>query len=507
MIQSKSIRVLKTFSEEELKQFSDFLRSPFHNKNKNLIKLFNILEKYHSQYEVENEIVYSKVYPGKKYNYDNLKKLMSELFLILEMFLSHLKLKKEKFTSDKYLLEEYVQRKLNELFLFKVKKVNEKLEAKNCYNIGFEDKFYLECLIKDFYIDNNMVFTIPLDRLIRKSEYLLCFFLENMLTDINDIISLRGLGRNKFKQSLITESFLQSLDIKIFLEYLSHNKIKNNYIVFLINSILMLMYPKNETYFNQAKHLILNNYDYIYKENPKEFSGYFLILANYCGKMSKRGKTEFNLEGFELYKHYLKVLSESFDKGENTMQSLFYLNLIMKGITVNELDWVEEFIRNYTKYLEQKDRENTYNYANALLNFKKEKYEKSLSYLSKIPLKSNNYPNLEINLATLKCYFELALYDAAFSLIDSSKHYLLTTNEFDYKAKEYFMKSLIIMYKLFKLKIKVYSDDTLKIELSKLKSKITYGMAVSRKWCLAKIEELEKSIPVKIITNSQDRLK
>ncbi len=61
MIHSKSIQVLKTLSEEELKQFSDFLRSPFHNKNRSLIKLFDVLKKYHPEYEVENEKVYSKV--------------------------------------------------------------------------------------------------------------------------------------------------------------------------------------------------------------------------------------------------------------------------------------------------------------------------------------------------------------------------------------------------------------------------------------------------------------
>lgn len=497
MIHSKSIRILKTLSKEELKQFSDFVRSPFHNKNKNLIKLFDILRKYHPEYEFENEKLYSKIYQGKEYKHNNMKKLMSEMFLISEKFLLQLIIKKEKFTSDKYLLEEYMQRELNELFLFKVKKVNEKLEAINYYTIGFEDKFYLECLIAEFYTKNNMVIKIPSDRLIRKSEYLLCFFLENMLTDINEIIVLRGIGRNKFKKSLIAESFLKSLDIKIFLEYLSHNKIKNNYIVFLINSILMLMYPKNETYFNQAKHLILNNSDYIYKENPEGFWGYFVILGNYCVKMVEKGKTEFDLGGFELYKHSLKLLSESFDKSKNKIQSAFYLNLIKQGIALNELDWVEEFIRNYTKYLEQKDRENTYNYANALLNFKKEKYEKSLSYLSKIPLKSNNYSNMQINISTLKCYFELSFYDAAFSLIDSSKHYLSTTDELDYKAKEYFMKGLIIMYKLFKLKIKVYSNDTPKIDLSNLKFKIINSPAVSTKWCLEKVEELEKSITVK----------
>jgi len=142
MIHSKSIQVLKTFSKEELKQFSDFLRSPFHNKNRSLIKLFDVLKKYHPEYEVENEKVYSKIYPGKKYNHDNMKKLMSEEFIILEKFLLHLKIRKENFVTDKYLLEEYMQRKLNELFLFKVKKINEKLEELNCSNYIFYNNSY-----------------------------------------------------------------------------------------------------------------------------------------------------------------------------------------------------------------------------------------------------------------------------------------------------------------------------------------------------------------------------
>ena len=47
MIHSKSIRILKTLSKKELKQFGNFVCSPFFNKNRNLIKLFDVLKKYH----------------------------------------------------------------------------------------------------------------------------------------------------------------------------------------------------------------------------------------------------------------------------------------------------------------------------------------------------------------------------------------------------------------------------------------------------------------------------
>jgi hypothetical protein len=51
MEKSKVIDIFRTFSPDELKRFRDFVHSPFHNKNKNVIRLFEILKKYYPDFE------------------------------------------------------------------------------------------------------------------------------------------------------------------------------------------------------------------------------------------------------------------------------------------------------------------------------------------------------------------------------------------------------------------------------------------------------------------------
>ncbi len=50
MQKSKFIDIIKTFSKEELRQFRDFLHSPFHNTNKNVIKIFELIRKFPARF-------------------------------------------------------------------------------------------------------------------------------------------------------------------------------------------------------------------------------------------------------------------------------------------------------------------------------------------------------------------------------------------------------------------------------------------------------------------------
>ncbi len=464
------------------------------------------LKKYHPEYDIENEKIYSKVYPGKEYNHNNMKKLMSENFIILEKFLLHLKLEKEHFITDKYVLEEYIKRKLNELFLFKVKKINEKLEElsssaycsyNNSYGF-FYDKYHFEDLVIDFYIAHNITDKKPpVPNFIKRSEYSLCCFLEQLLTDVSAVdIFVRGPRGNRNKEVLISELFSKSLDPKIFLKYLSDNKIKNDFIVLQINLILMIIYPENETYYKQAKHLMLSN-------NIAMKKNFWIFLTNYCSLKAEKGENKFRFELFEIYKYYIKEILNNTDEKDIKIGSVAYLKIIKIGLRIDELEWTEKFMEDNTKYLEVKEKENAYNYAKALLEFEKQNYEESLSHTSKLKMRTTCYYEMHVNILILKCYFELDLYDSAFSLIDSSKHYLSKTDEIKTNLKEYYSRSLSIIYKLFKLKI---NCNIAKSDLSSLKSEITNG-GVIHKWYLQKVEELEKFIPTKPLSQSKKHLK
>jgi hypothetical protein len=118
MKKSKVIDVLKTFLPDELKRFKEFVYSSFHNRNKNVIKLFDLLKKYHPEFEsekLEKEKIYKKFFPEKQYNDVVIRILISDLLKLSEEFLSYINFQKKPLEEIKYLLNELKERKLDSL--------------------------------------------------------------------------------------------------------------------------------------------------------------------------------------------------------------------------------------------------------------------------------------------------------------------------------------------------------------------------------------------------------
>ena len=70
MKNSQIIKLLRTFDPKEIRRFSEFISSPYFNKNKNVIKLYEVIRKAYPDFEQEKftkENVFSKIFPGKKY--------------------------------------------------------------------------------------------------------------------------------------------------------------------------------------------------------------------------------------------------------------------------------------------------------------------------------------------------------------------------------------------------------------------------------------------------------
>ena len=68
---SKFVRLLKTFTSEELKSFEMWLQSPWCNSNKNLIRLFQVLKKYYPDFgneKLSKEKLFKKVLPNGKFS-------------------------------------------------------------------------------------------------------------------------------------------------------------------------------------------------------------------------------------------------------------------------------------------------------------------------------------------------------------------------------------------------------------------------------------------------------
>ncbi|MBK8381372.1 MAG: hypothetical protein IPL16_05650 [Ignavibacteria bacterium] len=146
MTKSSLIEILRSFDKEELTKFEDFLNSPYHNKNRNTLRLFTVVKKYFPNFkseELNKEIVWKKLFPDKDYNYGVMKNLIHELsklcmkFIVLEEFEENI------LEKDTILMNGLNNRNIAKLFKVKINEI-ERRNSKESFN---NEYFF----VNDFY--------------------------------------------------------------------------------------------------------------------------------------------------------------------------------------------------------------------------------------------------------------------------------------------------------------------------------------------------------------------
>ena len=83
IFQTKFVALLRTFDQAELRDFRQWLVSPWCSSNKNLVPLFEELRKHHPRFtspHLTKELLFERVLPNGKYSDRRLNNLMSEAF-------------------------------------------------------------------------------------------------------------------------------------------------------------------------------------------------------------------------------------------------------------------------------------------------------------------------------------------------------------------------------------------------------------------------------------------
>lgn len=148
MLKTKSLEILKIFSKEEFVSFFDFISSPYFNKNSNLVKLTTILKEYYPAFdsdELNNQSIYNKLYPGKKYNDNILKNLLSEFYSKCMAFTEYESFKNDARLKMKKLVSELNKRNLDKFFIRSMDQLNNDIAEGS-----FDSNYY-----KDIVFVNN----------------------------------------------------------------------------------------------------------------------------------------------------------------------------------------------------------------------------------------------------------------------------------------------------------------------------------------------------------------
>lgn len=477
MPKSSLLQIASKLTSQEFREFGDYVRSPFFNKNESVSRLYDYIALKYPDFDDEmlnKEVVFKKLFPGAKYNESFMKTLIFNLSHLAEDYLGYLQYSKEPLGRETYILRELDERNIEGLFLRKLKTAEENLERVKYKNENFFLKKYNMQSFRETHWINNQRFLnykdLPEQEAYTKSNSILAFFFIKILNEYRLVYSQKRIVNFDYEFE-----FLDKL-----LEYLKDNyqKYKSPQLEIVLNNVLMLKEGKVE-YYKKAKELLITEMDRLTWTD--RFNG-MSSLSAFAIEQYYKGNTMYMKERFDLHKIVLENnLYGSSERGGYFAEQLF-INMVVVGIQMKELEWCERFIEQYEPLLNPENKNNPSFLSRSRLSFAKGKYEDAMLNLSKITsLDKASYKTSVKNL-TLMIYFEMSREIQALDVVDSYRKFLSRDNILPQSQRERNANFL----KFYNYLLKLSGNPEL---INKVRSEISASYNVNeRQWLLEKLD-------------------
>lgn len=483
MKRSKVILLLKTFSNEEIKKFDDFLKSPYFNKNKTLVRFYSELIKYYPAFpdeKIAKENIYSKTFPGKIFSEQVIKNLTSELLKLIKVYFELESISTDKYERKINLLRQLVKRKADQVYLSELKGFESELNSQSeISERKFHYLFLLEELKIAYHLERNEQPKV-FDKVMKTGEHLILYFHLHFIKTISNLNINKQTFRIDYDTNLPVEYF-NNTSYENIIDYMKDKKI--NY-----SEIFEMYYfrvkcntsPFEKDHYFKFKDLLLKNLNSLDKI---ETYGLFIALEAYCLRKLVSGDLHFSNELFDIFRIEIE---KNFYKFSETSPVTFmkFRNTYLTALRLHEFDWFEKFINDFKDDIIESDRNIVLNIAYAYYNFEKGDFENILNLLADL-----NPPQLflkmDVRNLTLMAHYELNYIDSVLSQIDSYKHFLSGNNSLFESMRESNFRFLNSLNSLILMKEKGQKEN-----LMELRDKLIPYVGERRiVWLIDKISE------------------
>lgn len=408
MQNTRLIKLLKNFPQADIKKFPDFVRSPFYNKNKKVIRLAEYILKFYPAFShktLEEETVFKKLFPGEEYEYQKIKNLISDL---LNLAYNYLRTKPVYFTEfipeinltvnlrslraldlhEKALVA--AEKKLesqktrdgiylyNKFLLADQRQILNTIKKPNA-NEGFDETF-------------NAQFELSLLNLLKQYTLMKHVSIEN---------------DKKFSMKMYDEV----------LEYIKKHSDFENITLRQYRLIALLLEEKKEIYYRELKKIYTEDYDSLDEEDS--YMALFYLNSFCAERYNNLAEKKYIYELGDLFKH-------AFSKDAVALGTFHYPDFIHYAkifIKAGEFVTADEFIKRYSGRVAAEQKENVFNHINALREYSLGNYEKALYSISKV-----NFPSfilkLQVKLVHLQLLSETKNYEEARAAVHSFTQFL-----------------------------------------------------------------------------------
>ncbi|MEO8447641.1 MAG: hypothetical protein ABI528_09110 [bacterium] len=481
IMNSKLFDIINTLSKSDIKEFKKFIRSPVYSKGRNYVLILNQIAKLQQRKstDTESQKLYSKIYPGKKFNSQTLKNRLSELFKLAEEFMIYKTLKENPLEKQKLLLLSYYKNKNVRLYESKYNIFNNQLQSLPDNDLKFLNTIYIKRQHLDF-LRKQEISEYAFDRYYDFSFYTTCIFLTNLFEFGIEFLQQEQTERNY--EFNIVKDLLAKINIDEILEKAA--KINPH-----LSGILSMQYffykafkdPDEEKNYFEGRRV----FDRISPGLSEDYKiNQYNIMTYYCIIRHNYGIKKFQLELFKLYNEKLK-LGIHLDIDKKYFPVRTFRNYVLLGIILKKFEWTEKFINKYSKELPVDTRDDETKLSYSRLYFGKREYGRSMSYLANF--RSTNYLHYcDSSVLKLCTYYETEKFEEAFSEMDKFRHYLRNHKEIP-KIHKIYTSNFLKMYQML-IKIKTDAGKKDLYEIVKLYEKTP--LASRRNWLGEKITQL-----------------
>lgn len=398
---TKFIRLLKTFDPEEIKAFEGWLRSPWSNTNKNLIRLLVKLKKYYPEFtdrKLSKEKLFHQVLPDGKFSDRRMNNLLSEGYLAAERFLIFQRFSQNDQLQQSLLIGEMQARDLNDWFVKLSEGEIDRLEALQI--MEWEDHLNLYQLYRTVYQHPDLESRMQpgSSSIISMEQQLDLVYLLEKAAIINEKISRSRVlkGENHEVQAAIKKWELVT-------EGIQHPALE----------LYKLRFAYTETdRWAQYQHLRKRVMDQLKMLNEKEQKIHLISLINDSMGFVKSGELDITA----LLPIYQLGLETGVLLNQGKISRATYTVVVIMSNTKGDFAYTRNFIDQFTGMLNDKIREDCYHWAKAHTAYWEQDLETSLNILQQYDFKTVFFQLFGRILIT-QVYFDLYLQDDSYQFL------------------------------------------------------------------------------------------
>ncbi len=465
MKNQKIFELLSSFSAPELRELTDYINSPVHNKHEKVISLFDyyrpLLGK--SEFKIEKEALFYHFFPEEDYDWQKIHYLNSYLVKIVEDYISWKNWKEQNRIQQYYLAKAYQDKGMEKSFDRVVTKIQLNLNNNPLRDaLFFRENYLVEWESSHFSIKKGKVQNLNLQNL---SDSLDLSFIAEKIKMACLLLSHQAVSKTDYETGLL-DPLLSTLDAGHYLDqpaiaiyYYAYKSLKN---------------PEDDLFFQKLKDLVKEEIQLFSREEATDI---YRLAINNCIRRINLGKKEYIGEVFDLYKSGLK---EEVYLNEGQMPLRTYSNIIGSGLRLKEFDWVFKFIYDYKEYLPKKSREPFFSYNLAKYYFELKDYKKAMQLLLQMEY-DDLLHNLTAKTMLAQMYYELSEWTTLDNLLSSFKIYIYRKKVLGYH-KENYLKFISFTQKL--IQVNRYDKE----QVAKLKSEIlNTKITAEKEWLLLQV--------------------